>query len=253
MSSGEGRVVAVEAADAAPSVDKRLLIATGDRAETTAICDWALSKGYFPWPLAEVSRETLLFEGLRLLRVVEWRREYESCLDALAGSRNFTLFVLPAGEALPAHESARIRFVRRPCSLTDLIGHVAAATSRLWPERAESGVYQALAQHEVLELRATCDDFVLRGRPLGLRRTERLILSYLMRHADRFVPTHELQSEALGSRGTGAAARNQIYEVRRKLRNAGLPDALEHVAGKGYRLNLAERLPAARQCKDPSP
>ncbi len=81
------------------------------------------------------------------------------------------------------------------------------------------------------------DEVLVFGQPLTLRRAERAVLVHLIQNADRFVTTHELQSEVLGSHGSGSAARNQVYEVRSKLRALGLPNAILHESQKGYRLN----------------
>ncbi len=75
------------------------------------------------------------------------------------------------------------------------------------------------------------------GRPVALRRAERAVLVYLMQRADRFVSARELQTGALGSHGSGSAARNQVYEVRSKLRALGLHNAIHHEPHRGYRLN----------------
>jgi hypothetical protein len=57
-----------------------------------------------------------------------------------------------------------------------------------------------------------------------------------MRQGHRHSNAKELQREVLRSNGNGAAARNQIYELRRKLSNAGFPDAIVSRGREGYRL-----------------
>jgi two-component system, OmpR family, response regulator len=74
------------------------------------------------------------------------------------------------------------------------------------------------------------------GAPLALRRTERDVLAYLMKNAHRFVTPQELQEHVLKTHGDGGAARNQVYELRRKLRAAGHTEAIETRTHQGYRL-----------------
>lgn len=79
-------------------------------------------------------------------------------------------------------------------------------------------------------------DVTVDGAPLVLRRTEREVLAYLMRNAHRFVTPHELQEQVLRAHGDGGAARNQIYELRRKLRAKGHAHAIVTRPQLGYRL-----------------
>lgn len=79
-------------------------------------------------------------------------------------------------------------------------------------------------------------DVTAGGVPLGLRRTERDVFVYLMRNSHRFVTPHELQEQVLKTHGDGGAARNQVYELRRKLRAKGYPHAIVTRPQLGYRL-----------------
>jgi hypothetical protein len=76
----------------------------------------------------------------------------------------------------------------------------------------------------------------LDGERLTLRKTERDVLTYLMQNAHRFVTPLELQEQVLKTHGNGGAARNQVYELRRKLRAAGHAEAIETRPHQGYRL-----------------
>lgn len=79
-------------------------------------------------------------------------------------------------------------------------------------------------------------DVTAGGVPLGLRRTERDVLVYLMQNTHRFVTPHELQEQVLKTHGDGGAARNQVYELRCKLRAKGYAHAIVTRPQLGYRL-----------------
>jgi DNA-binding response OmpR family regulator len=126
-------------------------------------------------------------------------------------------------------------FVRRPCDPRELVWRAERALSRLL--RRESGVIAtpALVRGPLRADLAT-GHISADGLLLALRRTERDVLLYLMRHAPRCIGTDELQREVLHSHGSGGAVRNQIYELRRKLRAAGLGEAIVSKCCDGYRL-----------------
>jgi hypothetical protein len=79
-------------------------------------------------------------------------------------------------------------------------------------------------------------EMTIDGEVLSLRKTERDVLAYLMQNAHRFVTPLELQEQVLKTHGDGGAARNQVYELRRKLRAAGHAVAIETRTHQGYRL-----------------
>lgn len=87
-----------------------------------------------------------------------------------------------------------------------------------------------------LRLEPGACDVTVGGAPLGLRRTERDVLVYLMRNTGRFVTPQELQEQVLHAHGDGGAARNQVYELRRKLRAKGHAQAILTRPQLGYRL-----------------
>lgn len=88
-----------------------------------------------------------------------------------------------------------------------------------------------------LRVEPSAGDVTLNGAPLALRRTERDVLVYLMQNANRFVTARELQERVLKTHGDGGAARNQVYELRRKFRASGHADAIETRPHQGYRLS----------------
>ncbi|HEU5073386.1 MAG TPA: winged helix-turn-helix domain-containing protein [Polyangiaceae bacterium] len=71
-----------------------------------------------------------------------------------------------------------------------------------------------------------------------LRRAEFEVLVYLALNRHRLVSAPEIVRDALDAFGDGSSARNQLFELRRKLREAGLDDAIATERGRGYRLVL---------------
>ncbi|HET9955565.1 MAG TPA: winged helix-turn-helix domain-containing protein [Polyangiaceae bacterium] len=71
---------------------------------------------------------------------------------------------------------------------------------------------------------------------VDLRPAELEILAYLLSNAHRQVTARELMQEVLHTAGDGAAARNQVYELRRKLRQAGVAEVIRTEGRQGYRL-----------------
>ena len=73
---------------------------------------------------------------------------------------------------------------------------------------------------------------------VALRPAEFEVLVYLALNRDRVVSAPEIVRDALGAFGDGSSARNQLFELRRKLRDAGLDAAIATERGRGYRLVL---------------
>ena len=73
---------------------------------------------------------------------------------------------------------------------------------------------------------------------IRLRPAEFEVLVYLALNRHRTVSAPEIVRDALDTCGDGSSARNQLCELRRKLREAGLVNAIETERGRGYRLVL---------------
>ncbi len=71
-----------------------------------------------------------------------------------------------------------------------------------------------------------------------LRPAEFEVLVYLALNRHRTVSAPEIVRDALGAFGDGGSARNQLFELRRKLREVGLANPIETERGRGYRLIL---------------
>jgi len=217
-----------------------VLIATDQRQECERIQTWAAGRGLEVMVEAILDADPFPLKALRpLLQVVEWRRGVARPEIAAALHKThsrLTLLILSEGME-PDLEDFEIEhewdFVRRPYSFAEFVWRASRALSRLGP------ALRALPRQVKLgPLRYDRDaqELELDGAVLPLRRAERDLLLYLMQNANRFITCRELQQNVLRSHGDGGAARNQVYELRRKLRSAGLPDAILTAAQRGYRL-----------------
>ncbi len=182
-------------------------------------------------------------ESSVILRIVEWRCEHlpaAHSADTLDLGVPMLLVLPEAAEIDLAHIPPRrnLDVLRQPYDPRELLWRVQRAV--------RSSGERNLGCAEPVARRVVCGPFVfdptrlvvsVLGRSLPLRRAEREILVYLMQNAGRFVSTRELQERVLGTCGSGSAARNQVYEVRSKLRAHGLPDAIIHRSREGYRLS----------------
>ena len=73
---------------------------------------------------------------------------------------------------------------------------------------------------------------------LKLRPAEFEVLLLLALNKERAVSASEIVHHALATHGDGSSARNQLFELRRKLRDVGLHDAIKTVRNQGYQLVL---------------
>jgi two-component system OmpR family response regulator len=109
------------------------------------------------------------------------------------------------------------------------------------PELGASGLRRPA--RTVLELGPLVIDLIRRRVFAGqglvkLRPAEFEVLVYLALNRHRTVSAPEIVRDALDTFGDGGSARNQLFELRRKLREAGLSEAIVTERGRGYRLVL---------------
>ena len=95
----------------------------------------------------------------------------------------------------------------------------------------------------VLELGPLTIDLIQRrvfvhAEAIKLRPAEFEVLVYLALNRHRVVSAPEIVRDALDTFGDGSSARNQLFELRRKLRDAGLDGVIATERGRGYRLVL---------------
>jgi DNA-binding response OmpR family regulator len=90
-----------------------------------------------------------------------------------------------------------------------------------------------------LQLDSQLNAVQLGGTEIRLRRAEFNVLQYIVAHGSRVVSAQEILEAVFGTSGDGGTIRNHVWEIRRKLRDAGLPIFIATVKGVGYRANLA--------------
>lgn len=212
--------------------------------ERDALARWARAEGIplsieSSWGVAMLASK----DERTALRVVDWADlERYSDRTLLAACAPSPVLVIVAEADRPdltrLPPEARMDILCRPYPIEELFWRVSRAIGATSLRESTPSI-AGCARIEVgpIVFDEERGDVLVGGEPLNLRRTECAVLVYLMRNTERFVSSRELQSEVLDSHGSGSAARNQVYEVRLKLRAFGFPKAILHEPRKGYRLN----------------
>ncbi|MAQ93114.1 MAG: DNA-binding response regulator [Rhodothermaceae bacterium] len=120
----------------------------------------------------------------------------------------------------------------------DLLRAVSRACTRRWPSDAPTATTERPSPVGPLHLDGRARTLTVHGRPVSLTLREFDLLSYLLRHAGAACSRDELLAGVWGidfETGTNTVD-VFVYALRRKLRAAGLPSAIETVRGVGYRL-----------------
>lgn len=219
-----------------------VLVATQNASELESLGAWAKAVGLELKVGSALAGPAFPANDVQvLIQIVEWPRGPVSrdLISALQTSNaSATLLIIPEGGEADFAASEipdDWDFIRRPCDCRELIWRAGRALSRLM--RRESGVIQVELVCGPLSHDPATGEIRAQGSVLNLlRRAERDVLLYLMRHSRRFTSAEELQREVLHSHGSGGAARNQIYELRRKLDAVGLKGAILSKGCQGYRL-----------------
>jgi hypothetical protein len=95
------------------------------------------------------------------------------------------------------------------------------------------------ARHRIpLELDPATFTVSVAGATTTLRRAEYTVLACLADRVGHYRTSQEI-NRALGAHPRSSAARNQIYEVRSRLRDSGMPDIVEYARTQGYRVSPA--------------
>jgi len=126
-------------------------------------------------------------------------------------------------------------FVVRPYSAPELFLRVRRCIELATADAP--GPSRRLESHGAISVDAAARTAFVDGQPLPLRRAEFLLLRRLLAARPAAVTEREIVADVLGSHGDGASARNQVYELRKKLARAGVPNAIVTLRGeKAYRL-----------------
>lgn len=214
-------------------------------------------------------QELVTWAGRESLRVVS----RSSAHTAIAAARDTNAALLMLDTELIGHDAAALEMLLMQAQLSGAVlcvgatehrasflcrgadvfvsdraslGELVAQATRLLdaakgPVLGDSGLRRPA--RTVLELGPLVIDLIqrrvfVRDQRVLLRPAEFEVLVYLALNRHRLVSAPEIVRDALGAFGDGSSARNQLFELRRKLRDAGLDDAIETERGRGYRLVL---------------
>ena len=127
-------------------------------------------------------------------------------------------------------------YVTKPFSPRELVARIGAILKRT---KAGQQAGPSLTRG-VLSVDATTHRCQVNGTPVTLTGREMDILAHLMSHPDK-VAARPALTDALYGRGAGVSDRtldSHLSNLRRKLEEAGCPDAIETVHGIGIRMGL---------------
>ena len=148
-------------------------------------------------------------------------------------------FTFPPGLE-PELTPSRFDYIRRPFDAPELLWRARSALNQLsLLHRRGPAERPSVLRYGPILYDPSRREARVRDVRLDLRPAERELLAYLISNSNRCVNATEIVRQVLHSSGDGAAARNQIYELRRKLRAAGLPDAIRTEGRNGYRILLS--------------
>ena len=152
------------------------------------------------------------------------------------------LWIVPStGQPNPAlfEREAPTDFLRTPVDGLELRLRVQALAART---RRTSEIFRSVLRAGPLCLDRLSRTLTVNDQEVPLRRAECAVLEFLLDHSERFVASKELNRVVLNGAVGGNAARNQVYELRQRLTAAGVPEAIQYLRGRGYRV----RWPVAR-------
>jgi DNA-binding response OmpR family regulator len=227
-----------------------VLVATRPLNERAVLQHWALGAGYWsialdrgPWiPDALPTRNAVLVFDESWCSILD-----EGC--SIAARHGLAAIAVLAPESTWVSDLVASMwyadFVRRPYPPDDAFAriHRALCFAAGHDVSPESGAVMKLG---AVTIDTTSREVSVHGRSVRLRRAELKVLLYLVRSAPSSVSRSDIVKDVLDSHGDGAAARNQIWELRRKLAAIGLQGAIESLRGRGaYRMRLPPDVSAA--------
>lgn len=174
--------------------------------------------------------------------------EHRGCVLVTDRSDELAARPPPQGERrliiLDPNDDERVHLARLPCATDFIVRPYSAAELFLRVRRCielvagnTSQPARRIEAHGAISVDIDERTALVHGRPIPLRRAEFLLLRRLLAARPAAVTQHEIVADVLGSHGDGASARNQVYELRKKLARAGVPNAIVTLRGeKAYRL-----------------
>jgi DNA-binding response OmpR family regulator len=223
-----------------------VLIATHPRNERAVLLHWTLATGYWGLPLGPAGPEppaTLPGRPAALLFDENWFCDVLAVTRAARARGVAPILFLGPGPGWAADEIVATQcadFIRRPYEPDDAFARIRRALSLPLAYGCEDSP-QSRDHLQVGELSicSTTREASFRGRRVTLRRAECNVLVRLAKAFPRPVSRTEIVEDVLRAHGDGATARNQIYEIRRKLAKIGAAPMLETLRGSGaYQIKL---------------
>jgi DNA-binding response OmpR family regulator len=200
--------------------------------ERAVLVHWAVSSGYFGLPAEREHWDAIQCESATVLVFDDrWTHNpVAACRTAWARGA-IPIVVLESRATWEPHDilaQPNADFVRRPYDPEDAFARVRRAMTA-----AQQRQRREVPNVPGLSVDATTQEASFAGRRIRLRRAEFRLLSRLLDAAPNPVCSSEIVEEVLGTHGSGGTARNQIYEVRRKLARVGAPAIIETIRGSG--------------------
>lgn len=241
MADSEVRELLVQPAEGVAAVVSIDMARVSERRQ---LLGWCQRLGIEAIARSDDVEERLRAWGRPCLRVTERAPSEEDYASLVALPGTFTLFLLRQRSVLPRASGVDLLpvcfdYLRRPFGAWELFWRVRCSLRHLSalevsPRPASRGgvLICGTVRYDPLRREARAGN-----RRLELRHAEREVLAYLLCNAHRRVTAAELMKEVLHSSGDGSAARNQVYELRRKLRAAGVADLILTEGRQGYRVH----------------
>lgn len=213
-------------------VESYLRILIGDEDERSRITHDATQFGYrvrvAHWPSAFGSENVFAPRTPWIASAGPWGSvsEIVAELKRSAHATVILAIVAESHELIAAMAAGANDAVIRPLRSSELFARLRASVA---PQPCALGLTLDAQLHAVQ----------LGGMVARLRRAEFNVLQYIVAHGSRVVSAQELLEAVFGTSGDGGSIRNHVWEIRRKLRDAGLPMIISTVKGLGYRVDHA--------------
>jgi hypothetical protein len=220
----------------APRKPGTVLVGTGVRAEQMMLLEWAVTSGFRGRAVEALSTISIAPSEPTVLVFDETWTDDLPAASRMAWRHGIVPLAILGTRWTPDMVFAAkcADFARRPYLPEDMFARIRRGMNTQRRSNDES--------HDVLERVGLETDepsrtIVFRGRSITLRRAEYDVLTYLARAQPRPVSQSEIVENVLGAHGSGATARNQVYELRRKLMAIGAVALIETLRGSGaYRI-----------------
>lgn len=219
-----------------------VVVATGPTKERAVLLHWAASAGYWAIPIAA---ERSLPQSLPTREAVlvfdeSWVHEpsMASSIASRRGIASIAVFGPERSFTVEAILAAKCTdFLLRPYEPDEVFARIRRAMDEQSRREPESDL---VLRRMGIDIESVSRAISCGGRTVRLRPAEYNVLMRLVDAFPRQVSQTELVEDVLGTHGSGATARNQVYELRRKLATIGASALIETMHGShSYRIRNA--------------